>query len=272
MADNDWQDGILLKVVNILAYIFLTGSNIYTVAGPKYPYGTGKETYVTPAPWAFWIWAIIHLLLLGYIIYQFFPAGKRVIIDEVSWRFPLLLALNAIYVNVWTHQHHIVAFFFALLVSSAVSHIYWVVRKSHIPENTGDELFVHLPFSLYHGWTTVLVVVTAFEAFGVDALVKPPGLWTKIFAFLAFFFLESTAVAYAVSSPEGDLAGAIAISWSLWAIFAHQRSSLFIHWSAFAFALISLLPIVKALHGHFTHHRHVGIILDDERAPLAGNN
>lgn len=81
-------------------------------------------------------------------------------------------------------------------------------------------VFIHLPFSLYHGWTTVLIIVTAFEAFGVNALTHRAGIATKVFAFLAFFFLESTSVAYAYSSPEGDLAGAIAISWSLWAIFA----------------------------------------------------
>jgi hypothetical protein len=75
---------------------------------------------------------------------------------------------------------------------------------------------------LYHGWTTVLVVVTAFEAFGVDALTQPANIGTKVFAFLAFFFLESTSVAYALSSPEGDLAAAVAISWSLWAIFARK--------------------------------------------------
>lgn len=51
-----------------------------------------------------------------------------------------------------------------------------------------------------------------------------------------------------------------------------QHSSLFIHWSAFVFALLSFLPIVKALHGHFMHHRSGGILLDDERAPLAGSN
>jgi hypothetical protein len=91
-----------------------------------------------------------------------------------------------------------------------------------LPHNP-NPVFVHLPFSLYHGWTTVLVVVTAFEAFGVNALEKPAGIATEVFAFLAFFFLESTSVAYAYSSPEGDIAGAIAISWSLWAIFARKR-------------------------------------------------
>jgi hypothetical protein len=65
--------------------------------------------------------ALIHLLLLGTVIYQFFPSGKTVIIDGISWRFPLLGVLNAIYVNLWASHHYIVAFIFALFVSSAVT-------------------------------------------------------------------------------------------------------------------------------------------------------
>lgn len=91
------------------------------------------------APYAFWIWSLIHLLLLGFIIYQFFPAGKRIIIDGISWRFPLLVVLNSIYINVWARGHFIVAFIFALLVSSTVSHIYWVIKKNHKGENLADE-------------------------------------------------------------------------------------------------------------------------------------
>lgn len=64
---------------------------------------------------------LIHLLLLGTIIYQWFPGGKVVIIDGISWRFPLLGVLNAIYVHLWATQHYIVAFIFALFVSSAVT-------------------------------------------------------------------------------------------------------------------------------------------------------
>jgi hypothetical protein len=75
------------------------------------------------------------------------------------------------------------------------------------------------------GWTTLLVVLTGFEAFGVNALHHPAGVWTKVFVFLALFFLEGTAATYAFSSPEGDLPASIAIAWSLFAIFAHQTSS-----------------------------------------------
>lgn len=273
MSDGSWKDGILLKIINIIVYILFLGSNIYTVAAPSDIYYKGKETYLTPAPWAFLIWTLIHLLLLGTIIYQWFPSGKSVIIDGISWRFPLLGILNAIYVNLWTSRHYVFAFIFALFVSATVTHIYYVVKKQHSPQNIWDELLVHLPFSLYHGWTTVIVVLSLFEAFGVNALTTRAGIWTKVFVFLALFFLEATAATYAFSSPEGDLPASIAIAWSIWAIYAHQTSSGFVHWTALAFAILTLVWVIKGAYGVSRKAWSGGIRLEDEeRAPLVGGN
>lgn len=208
--------------------------------------------------------------MLGTIIYQFFPGGKAVVIDGISWRFPLLAVLNVIYVNLWASHHYIPAFIFSLLVSSAVTHIYYVVKKHHSAQSTADEILIHLPFSLYHGWTTVLVVLTAFEAFGVDSINHKAGAWTKVFVFLALFFLEGTAATYAFSSPEGDLPASIAIAWSLWAIFAHQRNSGFVHWSALAFAILALVWVVKGAWGTSRKLRGGIRLEDEERAPLVG--
>jgi len=273
MSDSSWKDGILLKIVNVIVYFLFLGSNIYTLAAPNDIYYTGKETYITPAPWAFLVWALIHLLLLGTIIYQFFPGGKAVIIDGISWRFPLLGVLNAIYVNLWTKQDYILAFIFALFVSSAVTHIYYVIKKHHAPESLWDELLIHLPFSLYHGWTTVLVVISLFEAFGVNALKVQAGIWTKIFVFIALLFLEATAATYAFASREGDLPASVAIAWSLWAIYAHQTSDKFIHWTALAFAIITLVWVIKGAIGlgRRAYGGSVRLALaDEERAPLVG--
>ncbi|KZP12358.1 hypothetical protein FIBSPDRAFT_870261 [Athelia psychrophila] len=269
---SSWKDGIVLKIVNILVYFFLLGSNIYTIAAPSDIYYTGKETYITPAPWAFLIWSLIHLLLLGTIIYQFTDNGKTVIVDGVGWKLPLLGVLNAIYVNLWANRHYIPAFIFALFVSATVTHIYYTVKKHHSPQSTLDELFLHLPFSLYHGWTTVLVVLSLFEAFGVNALTHTAGVWTKVFVFLALFFLEATAAAYAFSSPEGDLPASVAIAWSLWAIFAHQTGSGFVHWSALGFSILALVWVLKGAYGVATKSWGLGgVRLDDEeRAPLVG--
>jgi len=82
------------------------------------------------------------------------------------------------------------------------------------------------------------------------------------------FFFEGTAAAYAFSTPEGDLPAAIAITWSLFAIFDHQHDP-FIHWSALAFALLSLAWVLKGAIGLVSTWRRGGIVLEDEeRAPL----
>ncbi|KAL7422965.1 hypothetical protein Q5752_002263 [Cryptotrichosporon argae] len=265
-------DGILIKVANIVVFALSLGSNVYSVAGPEDMYGTGKPTYITPAPHAFWVWSLIHLLLLGMLVFQFTARGKEIIVDGIGWRFALLGLLNAVYVFFWARHWYILAFALSLLVSAAVSHIYWVVRRDHSARGgLAEELFVHLPFSLFHGWTIVLVVLTAFEAFGVNAHHHKAGIWTKVFVFLAFVFLESTAAAYAFATREGDAAGAAAITWALFAIFIHQTSSKFIHWSALVFFILSLFAIIKAL---YTTIRGSGSVLhDEERAPLiAGQN
>jgi len=271
MADS-WKDGILLKIVNLVVYFVFLGSNIYSVSAPNI-YFSAPVTYITPAPWAFLIWGLIHFLLLGTVIYQFFAPGKQVIIDGISWRFPLLALLNAIYVNLWGSGHYVWAFIFSLFVSSAVTHTYYVVKKYHAAQSVNDELWIHLPFSLWHGWTTVLVVVTAFEAFGVKAAQHSPGVWTKVLVFLALFFLEGTAATYAFSTPEGDLPASVAIAFSLFAIFAEQRSSAFIHWSALAFAILALLWVVKGAWGLSIKIRGGSIRIEDsERGPLVGGH
>jgi len=66
--------------------------------------------------------------------------------------------------------------------------------------------------------TIVLVVISLFEAFGVNAHTHSASIWTKLFVFLALVFLETTCAAYAFASAEGDAAGAAAITWALFAI------------------------------------------------------
>lgn len=101
---------------------------------------------------AFWVWSLIHLLLLGTIIYQFTARGKEIVVDTIGWRFALLGLLNAVYVYFWGRHWYILAFVLSLLVSATVSQIYYVVKKSHgTRESVAEEVFVHLPFSLYHG-------------------------------------------------------------------------------------------------------------------------
>jgi len=273
-APASWKDGIFLKIVNVVVYFLFLGSNIYTVAKGGDVYTHGRDTYFTPASWTFLVWSLVHFLLLGYLLYQFTPAGKTIIIDGIGWRFPLLAILNTVYVNVWARGHYVIAFFLALLVSSTVSHIYYVVKKNHQGRNLGDELFVHLPFSIYHGWTTVIIFITAFEAFG-RTTGHPAHFGTKLCVFLALFFLEATSAAYAFSSPEGDMAGSIAITWSLFGIWARQSrvgGSGFVAITSLIFSILSAFWVAKGLYGLFKARGVRGVLHDEERAPLVGHH
>jgi len=267
-----WTDGIVLKITNILLFAFSLSGNIYNAIAPDAAFAHGKETYITPSYYALWVWSLIHLCLLGTVVYQFTDKGKAIIIDGLGWRLPILALLNAVYTYVWGRNHYVVAFILSLLVSAAVSQCYYIVKTQHKGETLAQELFVHLPFSLWHAWTIVLVIVTGFQAFGVDAHHHKAGVVTKVLVFLAFVFLETTAAAYAFASDQGDAAGAAVLTWSLFAIFIHQTThrSAFIHWSALAFFILSLFALIKSVYTTFRSGRSV--LHDEERAPLVGSS
>lgn len=273
MTSAQWREGLPLKIVNVAAYLLFLGSSIYAAVFPLAMYGNIKQTYFTPAIWAFFAWPIIHFLLLGTTIYQFTSAdAKAIVVDGISWGFPLLTTSYAIFVVVWAHHEHALAFVFALFLCYISCNIDLTLKKQHLPKSMGDELFVHLPFSMWYAWTAVMVFLTAFEAFGVDAGKDPDGIWTGPLVFLVFCILECCAAAWAFSPIIADRPAAFVISWTLWAIYDRQRSSPFIHGSAIAFSILSLLWVFIAMDGFYrkcTGGRTV--LTDEERRPLLGN-
>lgn len=241
------------------------------------------HTYTLPflSAWIYGVWGIIHALLIGMLVYQFSEIGYHTIIEGIGWRFPLLCFLTAVYgglsnsqttSNTWSFVMSILAFVTILFVSATVSHIYRSIKLHHPPKSLLDTVFVHIPFSLFHGFSVVLIFVSGFAAFGVDAYTHPAGLFTKIFVFIALLLLEGTAAAY-VFAGHGDVVGAAVISFALLAIFQHQtinRAGHFIHYSALAFFIVSLIAVLRATIAALSGSpRIMGAHgTDEERAPL----
>jgi len=122
------------------------------------------------------------------------------------------------------HVYAILAFVTILLIAGVVSHIYRTLKVHHKSKSILDFALVHAPFSLYHGFVVVLVVVSAFNAFGVNAHLHAPKIFTKAFVLAASVLLEATAAGYALTS-DGDIMGAGVISFSLLAICELRKSS-----------------------------------------------
>ena len=187
MASADRKEH-LLKVANVLAYLLFLVSNIYTVNPPQLTYENinNGETYFTPSIWAFSVWPIIHILLLCPIIYSFASDhGKAVVIDGISWEFPLLTVLYAIFVTVRADHNQTVAFVASFFLAYVGRSIFFVVRRKDTPKSVGEQCFIIFPFSACQAWNAFLLCLTAFEAFGVDATAHEDGFWTRLFVILA---------------------------------------------------------------------------------------
>ena len=181
-----------LKIANVLAYLLFLGSSIYVVISPQPIYVVTspqpiyeispqpiyeniKQTYFTPTIWAFLVWPVIQILLLCTVV-----AGS------ISWAFPLLNILFAIFVIVWVNQYHTAAFVVSFfLVSCNNTILVTLPQEEHFLSLEEDVSFVRLSVAVCKAWSVVMFFLTAFEAFGVDATEHPDGIWTKILVFCA---------------------------------------------------------------------------------------
>ncbi|KAL8279941.1 hypothetical protein RQP46_007791 [Phenoliferia psychrophenolica] len=262
---SSWSDHLLLKATNVVAFFFFFGTSIY---GGLSPHGTGKITYFTPANYVFGIWTITDLLLLGYVVYQFFDESHDAT-HGVGWRFAILSVLNAIFLHVFVTGHYIVAFVFSLFVASTVSTIYYSLKTHYPSKSVFDTAFVHLPFSLWHAWSLVTVFIAGFAAFTHGGHSGHPGVAVKTLVVIAEAFLATTAWGYAFSSAKGDIAGAAVIAYTLYGIYDFQHNGL-IRYFALGSFIFSLFAVAKSAYGAFASRDGAIALGDSERAPLVG--
>lgn len=185
MIPADRKEGYL-KTANILAHLLFLVANIWTVTSPRDIYGDIQQTYFTPAIWVFCVWPVIHILLLSALIYSFASdRGKAVIIDGISWELPLYTLLCGMFVAFWANHYPTTAFVVSYCLNYVGDSIHSVVKAKYYPESLQEQFLILLPFTACQTWNLVIYLLTAFEAFGVDASEHGDGRWTRCFVVAA---------------------------------------------------------------------------------------
>ena len=79
-------------------------------------------------------------------------------------------------------------------------------------------------------------------------------------------------IIYAFYTREGELPASATITWSLWAIFAHQTAAtpFYLRGLAFGFSLFASACVLKIAIGRLFHHSDYVEIHDDEGDSLVG--
>jgi hypothetical protein len=98
------------------------------------------------------------------------------------------------------------------------------LEKNYPAANWWDRLFVHAPFSLWHGLVVFVAVLNAFAAFTTVQEDGPDTLHITL-AIFGLVFLTSTAIGYVeYKGAKGDVTGALVIAIGLFGVFAQVRT------------------------------------------------
>ncbi len=131
--------------VNYLATEGLIGGITPNYISDKYP------TFVTPAGYAFSIWALIYLGLILFSLYQAMPLHLDNF-RKVRAFYLLSCLANCVWIYLW-HQQMIVASVGAMLVLLAS------LIAINVNLSKEDSLIARVPFGMYFGWITVATIV-----------------------------------------------------------------------------------------------------------------
>jgi cytochrome c oxidase subunit IV len=98
------------------------------------------------------------------------------------------------------------------------------LEKNYAANNWWDRIFVHAPFSLWHGFVVFVAVLNTFAAFTSTQEDGPDTLHITLVIF-GLVFLTSTAIGYVeYKGAKGDVTGALVIAIGLFGVFAQVRA------------------------------------------------
>ncbi|CAG8510541.1 15776_t:CDS:2 [Dentiscutata erythropus] len=236
-----------IKASNILAYLLFLTVNIIWGLGLKEeesPHShQSMSTYISPAIFTFYIWAVIHLFLAGFVVYQLFEARVEVLVNGIQWHFVGVTLLSVLCLALWQEDLILVAWIVIIVATWQISVIYWTLKKKYLPQDKYETLFIHIPFSLYHAWILVSTLLTTFASFTPNVKNdRGPTLIVLIFVILGLVLMEVAAIVYIEIFK--DIAGASIIAWTLFGI-AVEQTDLVIHWTALVLMVACTLHIFK---------------------------
>jgi len=146
----------LMVAVNYLSNAGLLNGNSMKTISDRY------FNYFTPAGYAFSIWGLIYLGLLGFVFYTGLDGKKdpsrSAVTLKIGWWFVLSSLANSCWVVAWLYDYIglsvvIMGFLLFCLVKIIIN-----TRMELDAHPLKDYLFIYWPFALYSGWITVAFI------------------------------------------------------------------------------------------------------------------
>ena len=244
------KPSLLRSLLNIVALVAVLLVNWLANALPL----NGKDTrqlsdqypiLTVPAGYAFAIWSIIYLGLIGFAIYQALPSQRdNPRIARITPLFLLSCLANIGWLFTWHYQILSLNIVCMLVLLGSLIGIYRQLRADGTRPSTGERWLVWVPFSLYMGWITVATIVN------LTVVLYAAG-WQDIgtlgAALAALVFVVAAAIAVTIAWRFNDPAYALVVVWALVAVAIKHAAVMLVATTAWVVAAVVAVAVVYTL-------------------------
>lgn len=157
----------LFQLLNMVALVVTIGINYLSNTGifnneTMATISAKFQNLFTPAGYAFSIWGLIYLGLLGFVIY-FGPFikntdDKEKIILNVGWWFIVSCVANSLWVFTWLYEYTFLTIPIMVLLFISLLKIIGNNRGLIESKNFRTAIFLRVPFYIYSGWISVALI------------------------------------------------------------------------------------------------------------------
>jgi hypothetical protein len=165
---------VLMVAVNYLSNAGLLNGNSMKTISDRY------FNYFTPSGFAFSIWGVIYLGLLGFVFYTGLKDRKdstrSAVLLKIGWWFVRSSLANSCWVVAWLYDYIGLSVVIMGILLFCLVKIIINTRMELDGHPLKDYLFIYWPFALYSGWITVAFIAnisayltkTGWEGWGIS--------------------------------------------------------------------------------------------------------
>ncbi|MEG1589235.1 MAG: tryptophan-rich sensory protein [Chryseobacterium sp.] len=234
----------LFQILNMVILIVTIGINYLSNIGTFNDETMGTisakfQNLFTPAGYAFSIWGLIYLGLLGFVLYygpftKITDVKKKTILN-VGWWFSISCIANSLWVFTWLYEYTFLTIPIMILLFISLLKIIGNNRNMIESNDLKTTIFLRWPFYIYSGWISVALIANVaaylkkieWSGFGISETS-----WT-----ILMFMIAAIIHLYMVWKLNMTAFALVAV-WALIAIaVANQHSNQIIYISAIITAI-----------------------------------
>ena len=246
---------IMVLLATIATVVFNGISQSLPIAGrTSADISNQYTTFFTPANYAFAIWGVIYLLLIGYGIYQALPSQREnPIARKIGWLFILSCILNCTWITVFQSNQILVSVIVIVAFLLTLIAIYVRLDIGRAQVSTADRWLLHLPFSVYLGWLSVATIAN-ISVLGVAQQ------WGDLFgiaapAWAAIMLVVAALVGLVIAITRRDVAYVLVFVWAFTAIINKQAATPVVTTTALIAEIVLLVILAGSILFHYRQLR-----------------